>query len=150
VADAIEIRRARAADAATVADLYLASIHATYDFPLAHSDDEVRAWIAGTLIPSTETWVACDPAGAIVGFMSLGDDFLDQLYLLPGATGQGIGSRLVELAKARRPAGLDLYTFQVNTGARRFYERHGFRDVARGDGSGNEEGQPDIRYAWRP
>ena len=30
------------------------------------------------------------------------------------------------LAKERRPGGLELYTFQVNDRARRFYERHGF------------------------
>jgi RimJ/RimL family protein N-acetyltransferase len=41
---------------------------------------------------------------------------------------------------------LRLYTFQCNEGARRFYERNGFTAVAFGDGSGNEEGEPDIRY----
>jgi hypothetical protein len=41
---------------------------------------------------------------------------------------------------------LRLYTFQCNQGARRFYERHGFIAVAFGDGSSNEEGEPDIRY----
>ncbi len=40
--------------------------------------------------------------------------------------------------------------FQQNTGARRFYERHGFTLVAEGDGSGNEENLPDARYRWRP
>ena len=82
--------------------------------------------------------------------MSLGDAFIEQLYLAPGWTGRGIGGRLVELAKERRPAGLDLFTFQVNDGARRFYERHGFAAVWFGDGSENEERQPDVRYAWRP
>ena len=64
-------------------------------------------------------------------------------------TGQGIGSRLLERAKAERPDGLDLWTFQANTGARRFYERHGFVEVARTDGD-NEEGEPDIRLRWIP
>jgi ribosomal protein S18 acetylase RimI-like enzyme len=72
------------------------------------------------------------------------------LYLAPDWTGRGIGSQLIVLAKERRPAGLDLYTFQVNAGARQFYERHGFVEVSRSDGSGNEEGQPDVRYAGRP
>lgn len=39
-----------------------------------------------------------------------------------------------------------LYTFQANQGARRFHERHGFRVVGFGDGSGNEEGVPDPLY----
>ena len=51
-----------------------------------------------------------------------------------GWTGRRIGGRLVALAMARRPRGLDLSTFQVNSGARRFYERHGFVEVEHGDG----------------
>ena len=41
---------------------------------------------------------------------------------------------------------LRLYTFQCNVGARRFYERAGFAAVEFGNGSNNEESEPDIRY----
>ena len=82
--------------------------------------------------------------------MSLSETMLDQLYVAPGWIGRGLGSRLLAVAKERRPGGLDLYTFQANVRARRFYEARGFVVVATGDGAGNEEGQPDIRYAWRP
>jgi ribosomal protein S18 acetylase RimI-like enzyme len=54
----------------------------------------------------------------------------------------------VALAKELRPAGLQLWTFQVNTPACRFYERHGFVEAGRTDGSGNEEREPDVRYSW--
>jgi GNAT superfamily N-acetyltransferase len=145
-----EIRPARDGDAEAIADVYLASFAATYAFPLAHTDEQVRSWIAGKLIPIDEVWVATTPNRDVVAMMALSSDMVDQLYVSPAWTGRGIGGRLIELAKSRRPVGLDLYTFQVNSGARRFYERHGFVEVARGDGSGNEEGQPDIRYAWRP
>lgn len=80
--------------------------------------------------------------------MSLRDGSVEQLYLEPGWTGRGIGSVLIGLAKERRPAGLELWTFQVNAGARRFYERHGFRVAEITDGSANEERQPDVRYVW--
>jgi ribosomal protein S18 acetylase RimI-like enzyme len=66
----------------------------------------------------------------------------------PDWRGRGIGDRFVRLAKERRPGGLSLWTFQVNKPAQRFYERHGFTEVDRTDGSGNEEHEPDIRYAW--
>ena len=145
----VTIRRSEVADAPRVADLFLASFGARYDFPLAHTPDEVRGWVADDLLPTTETWVAVGD-DEVVGFLSLRDAFLDQLYLASGWTGRGIGRRLVELAKQQRPAGLDLFTFQVNDGARRFYERHGFVAVWFGDGSENEERQPDVRYAWRP
>ena len=35
-----------------------------------------------------------------------------------------------------------------NTGARRFYERHGFVEAGRTDGRGNEEGVPDVLYVF--
>jgi len=148
--DDVELRLAAHENADAIADVYLASFKATYDFSLAHTDEQVRRWIAEVLIPTEEVWVATTPDGSVVATMALSSEMVDQLYVAPGWTGRGIGTRLVALAKARRPGGLDLYTFQVNTGARRFYERHGFVEVARGDGSGNEEGQPDLRYAWRP
>jgi GNAT superfamily N-acetyltransferase len=144
------LRLAEPGDADGIADVWLTAFAATYDFPAAHTDDEIRAWIRSDLLADTETWVAVDPDGSAVGFMSLTDDMLDQLYLRPEATGRGTGSRLIALAKAGRPTGLDLYTFQVNAGARRFYERHGFVPIWFGDGSANEERQPDVRYHWAP
>ena len=145
------MRRATDADAAEVAEIWLAAFAATYDFPHAHTDDDVRAWIRDELLPGEETWLAVDPDGSIAGFMVLTQDLLDHLYVRPHRSGRGIGSRLVGLAKALRPGGLDLYTFQANTGARRFYERHGFVAIAFDDaGAGNEEHQPDVRYRWRP
>jgi hypothetical protein len=54
------------------------------------------------------------------------------------------------LAKQRSPAELQLWTFQVNAGARRFYERHGFVPVELTDGATNQERQPDVRYRWVP
>jgi GNAT superfamily N-acetyltransferase len=147
------IRRARALDAGAVAEVYLRSFHtALPTIRLAHTDDEVRGWFATTVLPDPgrETWVAEAADGTVVGMMVLGSDMLEQLYLHPVARGRGIGDRFVELAKARRPDGFSLYAFQVNMPARRFYERHGFRTVQLGDGSGNEVHEPDVLYAWAP
>jgi ribosomal protein S18 acetylase RimI-like enzyme len=151
----IEIRPATIDDAEAVGDVWLASFRATYPFPHAHTDDEVRAWLRDTHVATGTTWVAVD-GERVVALMilragegrSLGE--LDQLYVQPDRLGEGIGRRLLELAKSRSPSGLELYTFQVNDRARRFYERNGFVAEAFGDGSHNEERQPDVRYAWRP
>jgi GNAT superfamily N-acetyltransferase len=144
----VDLRRATDDDALGVADVWLAAFGATYDFPAAHTDDEVRAWVREHLLRATETWVA-EREGTVVGFLSLGDGWVEQLYVLPEWSGAGIGSRLIALAKERQPDGLQLWTFVVNAGARRFYERHGFVAVETTDGSGNEERQPDLRYVWR-
>jgi GNAT superfamily N-acetyltransferase len=83
--------------------------------------------------------------------MSLKPGWVDQLYVAPDRLGEGIGRRLLELAQSRAGAdGLQLWTFQVNERARRFYERNGFELAEMTDGSGNEEREPDVRYVWRP
>lgn len=145
----VVLRPARPADAGPIAGVFLASFHATYAFPLAHSDDEVRDWIRDELVPARETWVAV-AGSSVVGFMALAEGTVDQLYLSPGWWRRGIGTRFVQLAMERYPEGLELHTFQVNAGARAFYERHGFEPAWFGDGSANEEGRPDVRYEWRP
>lgn len=94
-----------------------------------------------------EVWVALAD-DSVIAVLVLDGDSVDQLYVDPGWTGQGVGSGLIHLAKERRSTGLDLWTFQANDGARRFYERHGFVAVDTTDGD-NEEGAPDIRYEWR-
>ncbi len=136
-------------DGPEVADIYLTSFHTTLpSITLAHTDDECRSHFATTVIDDYETWsVIVDEK--VVGFMALTSTDIAHLYLHPDWTGTGIGTRFVELAKHRRPDGLGLYAFAINHGARRFYERHGFVAMEFGDGSLNEEGEPDVRYAWR-
>jgi ribosomal protein S18 acetylase RimI-like enzyme len=68
---------------------------------------------------------------------------------MPGHTGQGVGAQLLQAAHGRLMPPIRLYTFQANTGARRFYERHGYKAIALTDGSGNEERCPDVLYEWR-
>lgn len=149
-ADGVTIRRATDDDAVGIGDVWLTSWRATFDFEPGHPDDDVRRWLATELLPRHETWVAVDGDGNLVGLMALSATMLEQLYVTPEWIGRGLGKRFVALAKERRPAGLDLYCFAVNGRARRFYEREGFEAIAFGDGSGNEERQPDVRYAWRP
>ncbi|HZD99211.1 MAG TPA: GNAT family N-acetyltransferase [Micromonosporaceae bacterium] len=148
------VRRAAAADADVVADVWLRSFaQALPSVRRAHSDDDVRSWIRDVVVPDRETWVATVD-GAVVAVMVLGAitdgvGEIDQLYVDPPSQGGGLGRRLVDVAKQRYPAGLELWTFQVNAPAQRFYERAGFVAVDRTDGSGNEEQEPDVRYRWR-
>lgn len=153
--DDVLFRPASVADAAQVAAVYLASRQARLPFaPLVHTDEEVRQWVAGRLLPAGGVTVAVSDSGegAIVGMMAIsrhaGSGWLDQLYLLPAAVGHGLGTRLLAHAKATLGAPIRLYTFQANVRACRFYERHGFRAIAWGDGSDNEEGCPDVLYEW--
>lgn len=144
----IDIRRAAPADAGPVARLYLASFKAALpQVRLAHADAEVHAWIRDQVVAGAEAWVAAD-GPAVVGMLVLAPGRVEQLYVAPDRLGEGIGRRLLDLAKARAAGPLELWTFQANDRARRFYERNGFLAVEATDGSGNEEREPDVRYRW--
>ncbi|GAB2445160.1 GNAT family N-acetyltransferase [Streptosporangium sandarakinum] len=142
-------RRALPEDAERIAEVFLAARAGMTYLPDLHTDEETRHWIAHVMVPGNEVWVD-GPDGDVAAFAALGDGWLDHLYVAPDAQGRGIGAALLALAKERRPDGLDLHVFQENTGARRFYERHGFTLVELGDGGGNEENLPDAHYRWRP
>ncbi|GGW89648.1 histone acetyltransferase [Streptomyces malachitofuscus] len=148
---AVTLRRALPADAGAAACVWLRSFAAALPTVVRpRSDDEVREYFRHVLVPLRETWVAETADEGVVGVLVLEGEELDQLYLDPGWRGRGLGDRFVALAKQRSPAGLALWTFQVNAPAHRFYERHGFTAVEWTDGSGNEEREPDVRYVWRP
>ena len=141
-------RRATLGDAERIASLWIRSRRASIPSmpPPVHADDEVRSWFATVVLRRRETWVV-EVRGAIAAALVLLPGWIDQIYVDPDHTGCGLGTRLVDLAKSLNPEGLDLWTFESNVGARRFYERHGFAAVAATAGD-NEEGAPDVRYHW--
>lgn len=116
--------------------------------PPAHSDDEVREWVAATLVPGGGVMVA-EVHGRVLGAMATARDgcaWITQMAVDPTVVGRGLGSTLLAHALRMLPRPIRLYTFQANGAARRFYERHGFAAVAFTDGQGNEEHCPDVLY----
>ena len=106
----------------------------------------MHAWFASVVIPTLETWVV-EVAREVVALLVIDEGWIDQLYVDPQHVRRGLGSCLVDIAKRQSHGNLDLWTFQSNVGARRFYERHGFVVVATTEGN-NEESAPDMRYHW--
>jgi ribosomal protein S18 acetylase RimI-like enzyme len=144
------IREARPEDALPIAVVH---VEATKDampyLPDLHTDSETRAWVREVVLPSYDVHVA-EADGRVVGYAALSPHVLEQLYVLPAFQGMGIGTSLLDLAKGARPDGFQLWVFQRNVRARRFYEARGFRLVRLTDGSANEEREPDALYEWRP
>jgi GNAT superfamily N-acetyltransferase len=116
-----------------------------------HTAAEDAAWIRGNFATHS-VWLAVD-GDRVVGVATRDGEWVGQLYVAPGRTGEGIGQRLLDTILAEAAAAsipvLKLWTFQRNSGARRFYERNGFVAVELTEGDGNEEGEPDVRYERR-
>ncbi len=91
-----------------------------------------------------------DDEGEILGFAALTRNLepveLSLLYVNPHAQGAGLGSALVSWVKQHCPKGFVLSTLELNTGSRRFYERHGL--VQTSGGVNAVIGLPNVSYEW--
>lgn len=145
----VTLRPGGSSDLPAVAELHLAARRAAEPHmpPGVHPDDDVRRWVGSWDLTTRELWLA-EAGGVPVGYAVLTPTWLDGLYVAPSAQRSGVGSALLELAKAQRPDGFGLWVFESNVPARAFYARHGLVELERTDGSANEEHAPDVRMAW--
>ena len=142
-----KLRRATACDADPIASVYWASFRQLTFLPMLHTAEENRWFIANVILNECEVTVAEDETG-IVALLALKGEEIRLLYTRPDRIGMGAGWQLVEAAKASGIGALELWCFQANERARRFYEARGFRAIRFTDGAQNEERMPDIRYRW--
>jgi GNAT superfamily N-acetyltransferase len=138
-------------DAAAIAALHASSWRATYRgmLPDAFLDgqlDENRRvlWQERLMAapPARPIVIKAVEEGSLVGFGcvilapdNMQDALLDNLHVVPGRTGKGIGTGLLHEARQRAAAAsrqrLEVWVLEANAGARRFYERLGATAVER-------------------
>jgi GNAT superfamily N-acetyltransferase len=140
------LRRATARDADAIANVYSASFRLLTFVPMLHTVEGYRWFIANVILNECEVTVAEDESG-IVAFLARRGEEVRLLYTRPNRIGIGAGTQLIDAAKAGIGA-LELWCFQANDRARRFYEARGFHATEFTDGAQNEERMPDIRYRW--
>ena len=147
------LRRATQEDAPRVASLLIDTRAAFMPYaPSAHSDEDVRGWVASCLIPTGDVTVV-EADGRVVGAMATEvkdqASWITQMAVDPALVSNGLGSLLLAHALRTLASPIRLYTFQANVGAQRFYERHAFVAIEFTDGQANEERCPDVLYEWR-
>ena len=158
-----------ATDAITVADLHTASWRSAYrgmlrddylDGDIATERRQVWTQRLETPLDANYGFIA-ESAEGPVGFVFLygradaaWGTLIDNLHVLPGQKGRGIGRTLLEAAahetQRRFPDdGVYLYVFEKNLAARRFYASIGGREVERGivEPPGGDA-QAHWRVAW--
>jgi len=120
--------------------------HALPSLAGLHTPEEDRRFFRERVFTTCEVWGAFD-GDAMTGMLAFREDWIDQLYVLPEAQGRGLGTALLQIAQNTSDC-LQLWTFQRNLQARRFYEARGFALVQETDGARNEEKEPDALYLW--
>jgi len=103
------------------------------------ADGRVAAGLIGYKLPDEPAPIDYDTMPAMfvplqeLENMAPGTWYLNVLATYPEFRGQGLGTRLLavaeQLAAAAGAKGLSLIVFDTNTGARRLYERLGYREV---------------------
>lgn len=150
----MEIKRATASDSARIAQLLIDVRKRFMPYaPSPHSDAQIRSWVAQFLVPSGGVVLALE-GDAMLGATATAQEsdrsWITQMAVDPAHVGHGVGSSLLAYALDILPPPVFLYTFQANTRARRFYERHGFRAKTFSDGLANDERCPDVLYEFVP
>lgn len=142
------LRLATSQDAAAIAVVHRRAMRESLSFlPDLHTAEQDLAYFSWRFLPANTVWVA-EIGGQVAGYVGFDADWINHLYLVPEAQGQGVGdlllARVLDDGRERR-----LWTFQQNLRARRFYETRGFVLIRLTDGHGNEERTPDALYLWR-
>src|SRR5258707_1762880 len=141
-------RRATLDDAGGIAAVFSSSLRLITFLPVLHTVEEDRRFIEDVILKECEVIVAERDAG-IVSFLARNGEEIRLLYSHPDFIGSGAGSLLLDAVKKSSVVALELWCFQANERARRFYEERGFQAVRFTDGRDNEEKVPDVRYRWQ-
>lgn len=139
-------RSARPDDAPHCAAILNDWIDETPWMPRVHSHADVVRHYRETVFAKRDIRVIGDPPQGYLA-TDTADGFVTSFYVARSSRNQGLGATLMTDAQDRFDD-LRLWTFQVNTDARRFYAAHGFAEVDETDGD-NEEGLPDVLLHWQ-
>jgi ribosomal protein S18 acetylase RimI-like enzyme len=154
-APGVSLRPAGPHDGPAMARVFGAARAGMRYLPVLHTAADDVEYFSVLVLP--DSWVMLAVAdqgptgsthGDVVAMCAVRDGWLNHLYVTPQLQRRGVGSALLGRAMADHPDGLLLWVFEENFGARSLYARAGFVEVERTDGSGNEEGQPDVKMQW--
>lgn len=133
------------ADAAALVRMWRASFEHGVGITDPHPLEEQMAYLREKVMPDYRVRVAWRDK-TIVGFLASNPESIGALYVRVENIGEGIGTRLLSLAKAESSGSLWLFAFARNARACRFYERRGFVALARGFEPVWQ--LPDVKYGW--
>ena len=117
--------------------------------PPLHTDEENRRFITEMVPVDHEMWVA-EEDGRVVGLAAVGDG-RSGISTCTRTIRAGASARSSSTSEGAAPGRLHALDVPAERGGLPVLRaRTGCTCRARGDGSGNEEGLPDVQYEWSP
>lgn len=140
----IMIRTMTSQDIERVGEIWLAASILAHDFVPADFWRANLSTMTQKLLPQSESyvWVTME---RLDGFITLGYDVVHCLFVEPSRQHRGVGSSLLSHVKRSREK-LCLKVYQENTGAKAFYEAHGF--AISGEASCPYTGYAEFEMEW--
>ncbi len=142
----ITLRPARTTDAGKAATAMTEFIDMTLWLPRIHTRAEDIGFV-GMMIERGWVTVVLHKE-QLVGFLAREGENIQALYIQQSARGLGCGAALLGQAQSIMNR-LTLWSFQANAPANKFYAAHGFAEMTRTSGAGNDEKLPDIQMTWQ-
>ncbi len=99
----------------------------TPEFVASHTAETQTEYLRREMDAGKALFLLLDPEP--VGVVSVQEDLIENLYVLPEKQGRGYGTALLDFAAARCLGAPRLWVLNVNEKARRFYDARGFRET---------------------
>ncbi len=121
------IRKHKEQDLEQIINVWYQSSKFAHPFLSFSFFEKVKSDMTNIYIPNSETWVY-EIDNTIVGFISMLDNEIGGLFVLPNNHSKGIGTKLVDFIK-KEHLDLEVEVFEKNLIGRAFYDKYGFQRI---------------------
>ena len=121
------IRKHKEQDLKHIINVWYQSSKLAHPFLSSNFVEKVKSDMTNIYIPNSETWVY-EIDNSIVGFISMLDNEIGGLFVLPNNHSKGIGTKLVDFIK-KMHSDLEVEVFEKNSIGRAFYDKYGFEKI---------------------
>ena len=121
------IRKHTDKDLNQIINIWFTSSNLAHPFLETNFVEKVKKDMREIYIPNSETWIFEENNSAI-GFISMLDNEIGGLFVLPNHHSKGIGSQLVNFVR-KFHSELEVEVFEKNLIGRSFYDKYGFKKI---------------------
>lgn len=121
------IRKHNEQDLEQIINIWCQSSTLAHPFLNSSFVEKVKSDMTNIYIPNSETWIY-EVDNSIVGFISMLNNEIGGLFVIPNQLSKGIGTKLVNFVK-KEHSELEVEVFEKNKIGRAFYNKYGFKRI---------------------